>query len=164
GRAAPICRISGMQAGPDCPTSTEWFLPGTSAGERCTWHREGALALPAAFQEWAAGIRVAAAAGERSPSRAAGDSVRAGFRITSPAMGDRFRFVPGVDHRYATIALRAAGAPAAEAVVWSVDGRPVVGGRLPLTPGRHRIRAVAGTRSDEVVVEVVGPFPEGRRR
>ena len=52
--------------------------------------------------------------------------------------------------------LRAAGASRATPVRWFLDGQPVAGGRLPLVPGRHRVRAEAGKLRDEVTIEVVG--------
>ena len=77
---------------------------------------------------------------------AALDSLRAvraaRFRIVSPADGDRYAVPPGVETRYATIPLRAAGAGAAS-VRWFVDGRPYEGERWPLSPGRHVVRAVS---------------------
>jgi hypothetical protein len=65
----------------------------------------------------------------------------AGFRITSPLDGDRYQVPPGVDARYATISLRAAGARDPASVRWWVDGRAWRGSRLPLTLGEHLIRA-----------------------
>jgi hypothetical protein len=64
------------------------------------------------------------------------------FRILSPLDGDRYAIPAGVETRYATISLRAAGL-GAESVQWSVDGKPFAGGRWALTPGRHVIRAVS---------------------
>ena len=78
------------------------------------------------------------------------------FHITSPAPGDVYRFVPGVDPRYSTVGLRAVGAPSATRIQWWVDGRAVVGNRLPLVAGRHRVRAAAGHLRDEVTIDVVG--------
>ena len=156
-RAVSICRLSGLRAGPHCPASTEWFLPGTVPAHDCDWHdAAGGVILPARYADWAGQARLAAVSGERSAARPAADSVASAFRITSPADGDVFRFVPGVPQTYATIGLRTAGAPGAGAarVSWSVDGRPVRGGRLPLVPGRHRVRADAGSLHDEVVIEV----------
>jgi hypothetical protein len=54
---------------------------------------------------------------------------------------------PGTDPRYATIALRAAGAAPGETVRWRVDGRPVPGGRWTLVPGRHVVTAETRSRS-----------------
>lgn len=156
-RPVAICRLSGMRAGAYCPVSTEWFLPGASVGDQCTWHTPEGLVLPAQYADWAQQARVVGTTSEHSPSRRAADTAPARFRITAPAAGDVYRFVPGVDPRYSTLGLRAVGAPAAAVVRWSVDGKPVRGARLPLVPGKHRVRASAGSFQDEVVIEVVGP-------
>ncbi|MFL5608199.1 MAG: hypothetical protein ACJ8AD_17230, partial [Gemmatimonadaceae bacterium] len=62
------------------------------------------------------------------------------FHIASPADGDRYAIPAGVDARYSTIPLRAAG-PGATDVRWSVDGKGFTGERWPLAPGRHVIAA-----------------------
>jgi hypothetical protein len=121
----------------------------------CDWHRSDGVRLPAQYADWAATVRIAGAAGEHSPRRAAGDTASGKFRITSPAAGDVYRFVPGVDRRYASIGLRASGGPGP--VRWWVDDAPVSGGRLLLVPGRHRVRARSGGTSDEVMIEVMSP-------
>jgi membrane carboxypeptidase/penicillin-binding protein PbpC len=77
----------------------------------------------------------------------------AGFHIVSPREGDVYRLSPGVEPRYATVALRAAGGGAA--VRWTVDGAPHAPGRWSLQPGRHRLRAVSASGdSAEVTVRV----------
>jgi len=87
-----------------------------------------------------------------APARAAADS---GFRIVSPQHGDRYQVPPGVDPRYATIALRAAGAPEDAPVRWWVDGRPTHAERWQLRPGAHAFRAVARSgRVAEASIEV----------
>jgi hypothetical protein len=70
----------------------------------------------------------------------------AGLQIVSPRNGDTYRVPPGTDPRYATIALRAAGAPPGETERWQVDGRPVPGGRWTLVPGRHVVTVRTRTR------------------
>lgn len=157
-RAVAICRLSGMKAGAYCPVSNEWFLPGHSAGDSCDWHGPKGLSLPARYADWAQQARVVSqgVTGEQSAARASGDTASARFRITSPAAGDVYRFVPGVDPRYATVGLRAVGAPSSARVRWFVDGRAVAGGRMPLVPGKHRVRAALGKQTDEVVIEVMG--------
>jgi hypothetical protein len=80
--------------------------------------------------------------------------VRARFRITSPVDGDRYAIPSGVERRYASIALRAAGA-GAQGVRWSIDGRDYDDARWPLEPGKHLFRATSarGERA-EARVEV----------
>jgi hypothetical protein len=87
--------------------------------------------------------------GSTASDPAAGD---AGFRIVSPLDGDRYRVPPGVDARYATVALRAAGASGR--VRWTVDGRRVAGARLGLERGEHVVRAEAGGERREVRIVV----------
>ena len=156
--SAAICRLSGMPAGPYCPTATEWFLPGSSPGAVCDWHAaDGRVTLPPQYADWASQTRLAAVAGSRSAARSAVDTASSAFHITSPASGDVFRFVPGVDPRYSTIGLRSAGAPPRATIRWTVDGKPLRSTRLPLIPGRHVVRAAAGALRDEVVIDVKGP-------
>ncbi len=150
-----ICRLSGQRATERCPTAIEWFLPGTEPTDDCVWHAPDGLHLPAEYAEWSAGIDVRASAVASSGvgrSLAAADSSTA-FRIVSPRDGDRYHVPPGVDPRYATVALRARGADAD--VSWSIDGRPTTTGRFRLVSGAHRIVAWTpkGER-DSVVVQV----------
>ncbi|HSE68867.1 MAG TPA: hypothetical protein VLB12_17870, partial [Gemmatimonadales bacterium] len=76
------------------------------------------------------------------------------FQIVSPQNGDRYRLPPGVESRYATIALRATGVPPHARVTWFIDGKPETKARWELVSGRHRFRAEAGRASDEVEVVV----------
>lgn len=164
-----ICRLSGLRATSQCPGVTEYFLPGTEPTHHCNWHVEGGIHLPVEFAEWASTRgRTAAAspdpafAAVRSetapaPATAAGHpTADAPSRLTivSPVDGDRYQIPPGVAARYATIALRAAGAPAGHPVHWAVDGIPTTETRWPLVKGLHRIRVTAGGMSDEVRIEV----------
>jgi len=158
-QSASICRLSGMRAGPHCPTATEWFLPGSSPSGVCDWHTEaGRLTLPPQYADWASQTHLAAVTGSRSAalSATATDTATSAFHITSPASGDVFRFVPGVDPRYSTIGLRSAGAPPSARIQWTVDGKLLLSTRLPLVPGRHVVRAATGGLRDEVVIEVKG--------
>jgi penicillin-binding protein 1C len=154
-RAMPICRLSGLLPTAHCPLATEWFLSGTEPTRPCDWHDEhGGLTLPPQFADWAAQPVTVAVTGGGSATTTSTATATSTFQITSPSSGDVFRFVPGVDPRYSTIGLRAAGAPHAAVVRWSVDGRRLAGARFPLQSGRHRIRAELGKLWDEVVIEV----------
>ncbi|HEU4584579.1 MAG TPA: hypothetical protein VFR95_02470, partial [Gemmatimonadaceae bacterium] len=82
------------------------------------------------------------------------DAPSAGFRIDSPRDGDRYQVPPGVDPRFSTVALRAAGARDPASIRWSVDGSAYRGSRLPLTPGEHVIRAFT-PRGDSAEVRIV---------
>jgi membrane carboxypeptidase/penicillin-binding protein PbpC len=174
-RAGAGCSAAGT-------ATEEWFLPGSEPARECDWHRaDGAVAWPAEYAEWveqsgmgdtaavaaaelafgagpgrgAAGQAVDPAAAREHAYPTAAGSAAAGFRIVSPLQGDRYQVPPGVEARYATIALRAAGAPGDAPVRWWVDGAPTRSARWQLRSGRHSIRAVAASgRVAEVVVEV----------
>ena len=148
--AVRICRVSGMRAGPDCPTADEWFIPGSEPADACDWHRHGDVTMPAAYTEWLATER---GSGTRVAGRVAASPV--GFRIVSPLDGDRYSVPPSVDARYSTVALRAAGASGV--VRWSVDGRAFRAERLALVPGSHVIEAEAGGERREVRITVDSP-------
>jgi len=155
--ATEVCRLSGLRAAGRCQAITEWFRPGTEPGPD-TWFGPGGITVPAEHVQWAGQSTAGVGAGI---ARVAEDTVRNGFHIVSPRHGDTYRFVPGVDPKFATIALRAGPsadcrAPRAKCrVEWFVDGRRHEAARWALVPGLHRIRAVAGAESDEVTVEVI---------
>jgi penicillin-binding protein 1C len=141
--AVRICRLSGLRAGPECPPTTEWFMPGTEPTHDCDWHRAGRVVLPVEYAGWV--DPGATPRGSAEPTQ---------FRILSPQDGDRYSLPVGAEARYATIALRAAGGDGS-GWRWFVDGREWREERWRLSPGAHRIRAVtARGASDEVRIEV----------
>jgi len=134
---------------------TEHFIPGTIPSAMCHWHADGALRLPAEYAEWAAVSEVRPAGDVPAVTRAARMTVsRAVLTISSPQDGDRYRMPPGVDARFATIALRASGVEPAARVRWYVDGVRVGGGRWAPAPGRHEIRAESGAESAVATITV----------
>ena len=143
-----VCRLSGLRAGSRCPALEDWALPAAVPSRLCDWHRaDGSVAWPAEYADWAAATNAepadAAARYEGGARRlAAADTA---FRIVSPQDGDRYEVPPGVDPRYATVALRAVGAAADEPVSWFVDGRPTTAARWQLRSGPHEIRAVGAS-------------------
>ncbi|HJU64593.1 MAG TPA: transglycosylase domain-containing protein, partial [Gemmatimonadaceae bacterium] len=162
-RAVAICRLSGLRAAHDCPHTTEWFVPGTEPERECDWHEDGAVRLPAQYAEWAeqsrAALATTAGAAVRSRAKVTGTDER--FRIVSPNDGDRYDVPPGVDARFATIGLRAAGGTSAAGIRWQVDGRATPSARLALTAGEHLIRAEGGSGEVDSVRIFVG---EGAHR
>jgi penicillin-binding protein 1C len=141
-----VCRLSGLRATPGCASLVEWFIPGTEPSRFDDWERDGRVALPDEYAEWAAGER------GRMGMMASMDGEER-FRILAPRDGDRYQVPVGVDARYATVALRAAGADGP--VRWLVDGRELPRERWPLVPGAHTIRAIAPSGEwDEVRVLV----------
>jgi penicillin-binding protein 1C len=163
-----ICKVSGMLATKDCPGMVEWFMPDVVPQERCDWHRDGLLVLPAEYADWEGteSERLGGSAVRRLGSWAdfsehathadptSRQSADPPFQIVSPQNGDRYRLPPGVESRYATIALRAAGVPPHARVTWFIDGKPATKERWELVSGHHRFRAEAGRVSDEVEVIV----------
>ena len=133
-RPAAVCRLSGLRAGPECPATTDWFASGAEPADACDWHREGEVHLPVEYADWAA------AADRAAPTSA---PPAGGFRILAPLDGDVYQVPPGADPRYATVALRAAGAAAGARIRWFIDGRPQPAGRWTIRAGTHRIRAVS---------------------
>jgi penicillin-binding protein 1C len=159
--AARVCRVSGMLATKDCPGVQEWFMPGTAPTVPCDWHRDGLLVLPGEYADWQGAeeprdrVSSLASAGPEPPAQRP-DTPPTSFKIVSPQDGDRYQMPPGVDPRYATIALRAAGNPAGARVRWYVDDLPVTTERWRLAPGRHRFTAHAGRSAASVEVYVEG--------
>jgi hypothetical protein len=157
--AAEVCQLSGLLAADGCPSLTEWFAPGTAPTARDDWHHGNGVTLPAEFAEWRAqgGDAMLDARGDsvhRTAPTIAGEPRAPRFHIASPQNGDRYQVPPGVDARYATIALRAEGADASS-VRWFVDGQPTRARRLPLVAGTHVIRATASAAgSDEIRVTI----------
>ena len=147
----PRCR--GSARGPDCPHATEWFMPGTAPTRACDWHQNGRLVLPAEYAEWQQQTQGPAASVVR---RTGSDTARSDGRlhILSPRAGDRYRVPPGVDPRYATVALRAAGGDPSEPVTWYVDGERLARARWALSAGAHVVRAQRAGEREEVSVEV----------
>jgi penicillin-binding protein 1C len=161
GRLTRICRVSGRGATERCPGTEEWVFPDDPPIAPCDWHRADGLHLPLEYAEWSrqvqteerVGVEVGVAASVVAAEVAPAAPER--FRIVSPLEGDRLCVPPGVDPRYASISLQGAGGRGTGAAKWSVDGRPVRGGRWVLRPGPHTILAVtsAGER-DSVRITV----------
>ena len=166
---ARICRLSGLLATDRCPAMTEWFPPGRVPARTCDWHEAGGVRLPAEYAAWAdahapigadePGDEARSPVATGSPGRPVQPSSEqpAGrspepFRIVSPEDGDQYEVPPGVRSRYATVALRAGGGTGGP-VRWSVDGQPVAGGRWPLRPGSHVVRA-EGAAGEHAVVRI----------
>jgi len=157
-----ICALSGLRATAGCPDLDEWFLPGTAPEKECDWHQGSTVVWPAEYVEWAeqSGKAAAgeAAAGETAADKTAAKDGAGQFQIVSPRSGDRYEIPPGIDARYATIALRASTTPGDGAVRWFIDGRRVLASRWALEPGTHVVRAVtASGASDETRIEVTSP-------
>jgi penicillin-binding protein 1C len=152
--SATICRVSGFLALPRCPSVTEYFIPGSVPATTCDWHEEDGLRLPALYAEWAAVHEPHDARQPGSPSAVARSPRPMPLTITSPQDGDHYRLPPGVDARYATIALRASGAGPGDRIRWYVDGAQIRSGRWAPSPGRHEIRVESGVERAVAIITV----------
>lgn len=153
-----ICRLSGLLATDRCPGMIEWVQPDQAPTRSCDWHAGDGVRLPPEYAEWAgqeaARMSATEAGAPATPPPARPSRAVEPFRIISPRDGDRYQVPPGVDPRYATIALRAGGSGTG-AVRWFVDGRAVPAGRWTLRPGVHVVRALAGSGTrDTARIEV----------
>jgi penicillin-binding protein 1C len=147
--AMPVCILSGMRATRDCPSLIEWFAPGTEPNEFDSWQRGGHITLPSEYAEWTASherlASIALADHDRSKSR------RPAYRILSPLDGDRYAQPIGVEWRYVSIPLVAAG----DGARWSVDGRALDGKRWRADQGEHVIHAHWPTGAHDSVRVIV---------
>jgi penicillin-binding protein 1C len=155
---ARVCRLSGLKPTRSCPGVEEWVLPGTEPARPCDWHGpDGGVRWPAEYVQWVAENDLNQASdtlryGGGVAALAAADS---SFRIVAPLDGDTYAVPPGVEARYATIALRAVGRTEDEPVRWLVDGRRTAATRWPLRSGTHTIRALAASgRRASVTIRV----------
>ena len=137
--SVPVCRLSGLRATATCAQLSEWFAPGTAPTRSDDWEHDGKVTLPVEYAEWARGGLTSVA--ERPIAHTA-DSAITRFRLVSPLDGDRYAVPTGVEARYATISLRAAGHGAGR-VRWSIDGQPYLSERWPLVIGTHVVKATA---------------------
>ncbi len=149
-----ICRLSGLRATPRCPFVEEWFAPGMSPIRDCDWHQATGVVLPVEYAEWAGHTQATTVDARRTPALAPGAARDTLFRILSPHDGDHYEVPPGVDARYATVALRAAGGRGHEPVTWSVDGHTLASPRFALAPGVHVIAAHSASDSARATISV----------
>ena len=153
--SATICRSSGKLAGPDCPPLVEHFVGGTTPAETCDWHRGGTLSLPPKYAEWHERDRQVPGGSSGVSGVSVARATAGGVAIISPKAGDHYRVPPGVEPRFASIALRASGGGGS--VRWYVDGVAIRNGRWPLRAGQHEVLAVAGAARDSVIITVEAP-------
>lgn len=166
GRAA-ICGLSGMAAGPECPSVTSERLPPDRTPPRCTWHTGGALRWPVEYRSWAVerGLEGTARPAPEAAPRAAGEPrpvpAPADFAITNPPDGATYLLDPTLRREFQALPLRVTASGPPREVVWRVDGREV--GRAPsdrpllwsMAPGDHAVEARdAAGRSAAVTVRV----------
>lgn len=153
-----ICRLSGLLATPNCASLDEWFLPGTAPTRVDDWVRpDGSIAWPVEYARWVEqnGKTEPTHTVPVPPGRGGLAAVAPTFQIVSPQDGDRYQIPPGMEARYATIPLRAAGEPRDQPVRWTIDGSPTGATRWLLRAGTHEVRAISASgRSAQVTIEV----------
>ena len=162
----PVCRLSGLRATSDCAHLTEWFARGTAPTRSDDWEQNGRVTLPAEYADWsrqalapAVDLALTARRGTHAlahPSDSIADNTATRFRILSPRDGDRYAIPAGIDPRYATIALRAAGSRVST-IQWTIDGRPQPNTRWSLAAGTHVVRATTATGDTAEAHIVVEP-------
>lgn len=180
---AAICPLSGMKAGPHCPSRTaEYFIPGMEPQLECDWHRlveidrrngllaagrcpreqveeEEGVVFPPEFREWA----IEHGVGVHRPSPLCRGEASVGrIAVTYPKPGAKFLVDPSRHREFQSIPLKVDVEGNPRAVEWVVDGdvyqtvnRYPFFGRLQLSPGRHTLIARSdGKESEEVSFEV----------
>jgi penicillin-binding protein 1C len=129
-KALPVCPVSGLPAGPDCPSSVkEWFLTAFPIPPQCR-HRE------------------------MGEPRVVGQPP--GFHLISPRPGEIYAYDPGLPPEQQRLRALAHGEPGVDELVWILNGRELGrtriegGGRaslfLPLERGPNRLE-VLGLRA-----------------
>ena len=141
---------NGLRAGPRCPAR---FV-----------RTRAMLTLPPEYEPWARAEHLELAPSQESPLCPAdgGREAQALLRIREPRAHSRYLADPDTPPEYSSIKLAAQVAPSSEEIVWFVDDHAVarVGypheARLPLTKGRHVIRAaMVGRPVESASVSIV---------
>jgi len=142
-----ICALSGMRAGPACPSTTKEWL--SRPPQTCTWHvrweGQNATAFPAEYRSWARERGVPALSRAATPAPGGRAAARP-LAIENPPDGATFLIDPTLRMEYQALELRALCDDADRMLTWAVDGKVVgecrAGSSLfwPLKPGAHSIR------------------------
>lgn len=181
---APICPVSGLRPGADCPGSTlEWFISGSEPRSACQVHRRlvidrrsGRLAGPATpagereerlFELWPPAFRAWMAANRLPlPPEEGAPPPLPRLAIAFPDDGDILKIDPVLRREYQTIQLEVVVPEGIREVEWFVNeqslgrvGRPFHR-RWMLQPGNHLFRVQAeaggaGRLSDSVRVQIL---------
>ena len=147
-----VCALSGMAAGPDCPSSVREYVDGALSGPdgRCSWHRRGAdggieTVFPALYQEWLSKDFFGASIDYKSEP----------LRIVSPLDGSVF-YRSGLNGELQKIPVEIIGGMAdIPEITVRYDSEMFAVPRpfslaVPVEKGRHVIRAEFGGERDEV--------------
>ncbi len=155
--AVSICGLSGLPAGPHCPSVEMEWLPRGEKRPTCNWHRRAGgrtvVAWPARYRAWAQSRGLLedvlpAAPPLPSPARRSrpAASVRGGgLRIVNPPADAVYLKDPTLRAEFQTLPLRAEADGAARRLTWRIDGavvgdiRPHAPLDWPLARGRHTV-------------------------
>lgn len=144
---APVCRLSGLRAGPWCEgTISELFLEGTEPSEVCGYHTCEGIVYPPVYGTWAA------RRGVPDTLRQGTQSADGTLRITFPGNGDIFKIDKVLDPTYQRLFCEAVVPARFDSVEVFVDGKRVarIGHpfryELPLNEGEHVVEYRAGSR------------------
>ena len=154
-----VCPLSGQAATEACGQTPQEHV--AEVPEPCTMHTvEAGRVVVRPDPRW---LDWAASEGLPLAQDAAPTDAEPSLTLLSPRGGERLTIDPEQPAEAATFALRVAVTPAADQVLWVIDGEPWAlveapyAARWPLSPGVHRIRAElpwTTIRSDEVTIEV----------
>ena len=130
--AVPVCLLSGLRAANGCPSTVEWFLPGTEPTRDDDWYRDGRVVLPPEYSEWLAMGDADAGVGGVEGWAVADDWPAAGASGARDDVGfDTYAGRAGADGAAGTAG---AGTIAAEKAVASEPGVPSTAARRILSP------------------------------
>jgi penicillin-binding protein 1C len=152
--ARPVCALSGMRAGPACPSRRREWLP-AGDDETCSWHRSVgerlAVEWPASYRGWAARhglLTPDVRESSRTPVRPdAGAPIHAAaLAIANPPSGATYSIDPTLRPEFQALAFRALTSGPTR-VEWHVDDRAIGHSQSeqpllwPLVAGTHRVTA-----------------------
>jgi penicillin-binding protein 1C len=136
----PVCALSGMAAGPFCPSVVDEYAAGD--GPPCTWHRSSTVSYPAEYQAWFAA----------SSRQGELDYHSRPLEVLQPREGFVFFRSPGIGRD--EIPVEVIGGAEDELEV-RYDGLAFTARRpfvfyLPSQPGRHSLRVKNGAEEAEI--------------
>lgn len=157
----PICPVSGMRAGENCPSAMHEYVPSTasfSAIEECTWHKsighnEVITVYPAEYQQWfTQGFR-----------KGMLDHAGSTLTIITPVEGSVFYFDPTEKKRQKILVEVIGGSEAYEENLRVLyDGSPLIENGnhiivirpfsffLPVERGKHTLEVVFGNEKHKI--------------
>jgi penicillin-binding protein 1C len=143
--SATVCGLSGLFAGPACPTTRTERLPRDGLPLPCTWHLRGPRGpqtrWPEPYRAWARQKGIASDEGT-PPSSSSRARATGPLRIINPPPGAIYLYDPTLRPEFQTLPLRAETQGGGE-LLWTIDGKEV--GRSasdraldwPMSRGRH---------------------------